>query len=109
MKFFMQIGLGYGRINGDIKEGDGNEVKFAGGAFGTILGMGAQFCFYPEHCISLEGDYRYLTIDRFIVTDSSGTTGLSQQTKDMEVELNNADVSARLGGLVFMFGYAYWF
>ncbi len=106
MKFYMQIGLGYGRVNGEINEGAGNSVKFASGAFGTVVGMGAEFCFNPSHCLNLEGDYRYLQFERNLVSTSTGTLpDLTNTTKGQEVEMDGSDLSVRMGGLMFMAGY----
>jgi hypothetical protein len=111
MKFYMQAGVGYGMINGKIEEGTA-KVEFSGGAFGTMAGMGAEFCFNASHCLSFEGDYRYLTFQRFTADSSSGTfaaDSLTQYSKGSEIEMDNSDVSARMGGLMFMAGYTMWF
>lgn len=111
MKFYMQAGLGYGRINGKIKEADAS-VEFAGGGFGSIVGLGSEFCFTPNHCLMVEGNYRYLTIERLRATGASGSfrsDSLSQAQKGQEVELDNNDVSVRMGGLMFVAGYTAWF
>lgn len=110
MKFYMQFGLGYGRVNGEINEGAGNSVKFASGSFGTVVGLGAEFCFNANHCLNLEGDYRYLNFERNIVTSSSGTLpNLTNSTKGQEVEMDGSDLSVRMGGLMFLAGYTMWF
>lgn len=111
MKFFMQIGLGYGRANTDIKEGSFT-AKGAGGAFGSLVGLGAEFCFTENHCIDFEGNYRYLTMERNIATSVNGTPGtgsLSQAGKDQELELDNTDLAARFTGLQFLMGYTMYF
>ncbi len=106
MKFYMQFGLGYGQMKGEINEGAGNSVKFGGGAFGTTFGLGAEFCFSPNHCLQLEGDYRYLSFERNVVDSSSGSGGgLSQFGKGQEIEVNGSDLSVRMGGLMFLMGY----
>jgi hypothetical protein len=110
MKFYMQFGLGYGRMTGKISEGAGNSVTFESGAFGSVVGLGAEFCFTPNHCMNLESDYRYLTFERSKVTASSGTLpDLTQYSKNDEIEMDGSDLSVRMGGLMFMFGYTYWF
>lgn len=111
MRFFMQIGLGYGRANTDVQEGTAS-VKGVGGAFGTALGLGSEFCITPAHCITVEGNYRYLNIERNIATQSSGTfagNSLSQATKDREIEMDSTDVAVRMSGMQFLFGYAMYF
>lgn len=111
MKFYMQFGLGYGSMTGEINEGAGNQVVFESGAFGTVLGLGAEFCFTGgNHCINFEGDYRYLSFERSLVKKSSGALpDLSSYGKGNELEMDGADLSVRMGGLMFLAGYTYWF
>ncbi|MGE4132436.1 MAG: outer membrane protein [Bdellovibrionales bacterium] len=117
MKFFLQVGMGYGRLNGAIQEGTTSgdaKVEFSGGTFGSQLGLGAEFCFTPAHCLNVEGNYRYLAFERFKVDKSSGTFdtaggSLSQYDKGQELEVDGSDLSARMGGLMFMAGYTMWF
>ena len=117
MKFYMQFGLGYGRVSGSIEENNTaapthGKVDFSGGAFGSMAGLGAEFCFRPQHCISFEGNYRYMNFERLLAGNVSGsfaTNSLSQATKGQEVELDSADLAVRMGGLMFMAGYNYWF
>lgn len=111
MKFFMQIGLGYGQLNGKIQEGP-SSAKFSGGGFGTMVGMGTEFCFSPNHCLSLEGDYRYLTMQRNIVdstTNDFQSDSIANNGNGSELETDGADLATRMGGLMFMLGYQMWF
>lgn len=117
MRFFMQLGLGYGRVMGNIEENNTaapthGSVDFDGGAFGSLAGLGAEFCYEKVHCFSLEGTYRYLTYERVIASSANGafaTGSLDQAANDKEVEVDGADLSARMGGLIFMMGYTYSF
>jgi hypothetical protein len=110
MKFYLQFGLGYGRMNGEINEGAGNQVQFAAGAFGTVVGLGSEFCFTPNHCVNIEGDYRYLNFERSKVTKSSGTLpDLTAYGKDHELEMDDNDMAVRMGGLEFLAGYTFYF
>ncbi len=107
MKFFLNLGLGYGQASSKIEEGSA-QVSATGSAFGTLVGLGAEFCMTPVHCISLEGNYRYLTMDRNIASDASGTfasDSISQATTNREVELDGDDLKVRMGGLQFLAGY----
>lgn len=111
MKFYMQVGMGYGRVSGEISEA-GSVAQFNGSGFGTMAGLGAEFCVTPSNCFSFEGNYRYLTFDRSLVSGSSGgfaSGSLSQAVAGQELELDGMDVSTRMGGLQFMFGYTSWF
>ena len=111
MKFFMQLGMGYGSVNGEISEA-GAVAKFNASGFGTMAGLGAEFCITPAHCIGVESNYRYLTFDRSLVSGSSGSFAsgsLSQYGAGQELEMDGKDLSTRMGGLQFMAGYTYWF
>lgn len=118
MHFFMQFGLGYGNATTKISElsttaGQQAEVTASGGSFGTLVGMGTEFCFSSAHCLSLEANYRYLYHNRNVVSDNNGyafnSNSLSQYGKNQELELDNDDVAIRMGGLQFLFGYAMYF
>lgn len=107
MKFFLNLGLGYGRANTKIEEGSAS-LNSVGDAFGTLLGLGAEFCMTPVHCFSLEGNYRYLSMDRNIASDATGTfasDSLSRASTNREVELDGDDLKIRMGGLQFLAGY----
>lgn len=115
MKVYLQFGLGYGRLNGSIEEGTA-KVDFAGGAYGTLLGLGSEFCFSPSHCMVAEGSFRYLTMERNISSSSTGTfssdtarPSLSQSAQNREVELDSDDFATKMSGLMFMAGYAFYF
>lgn len=98
--FYMQTGLGYGRLSGSMS-GNGTSVDWAGDAFGAMAGLGAEFCFTPAHCVGVEGNFRYLPIQRNVVTDVSGTPAGFDATlsKDGELERNNMDVKTTLSGV----------
>lgn len=103
--FYMQVGFGYGRISGKIEQPVGT-VEFAGSAFGSIAGLGAEFCFTDMNCLYVEGDGRYLPFNRNLVTSKTGTpTGLSQTTNGQELEINGTDLSASMSGILGMVGY----
>lgn len=111
MKFYLQAGVGYGQLYGEIDEA-GAVARFSSGAFGSLLGLGAQFYITQNSCISLEANYRYLTFSRSVVTDSVGTfaaNSLSQYGQGQELELDSNDMAARMGGLMFLAGYQFWF
>lgn len=111
MKFYMQFGLGYGRANSVIREGPA-EAKFSGGAFGTTMGLGAEFCFAPGHCLFTEGNYRYVVIERNMASSVTGTfasDSLSQAVQKEEVEWDRVDLQTRMAGLQFLFGYTFYF
>lgn len=108
--FYIQGGLGYGKLDGTIRNGATN-ASFTGSAFGTQLGLGAQFCFVPDHCFNLEGNYRYLPISRNIVSSATGLpTGTTQASPDRELEdASSNDVATTLSGISGIVSYTFNF
>ena len=110
IKFYMQTGIGYGSLTGKVVQGTTRDMTYSGSTFGAIGGMGAEFCFTPMHCMSLEGNLRYLPINRNIATTVNGTfttatTGFSQATAGSEVEYNNSDLSTTMSGVQGVVAY----
>lgn len=108
--FYLQAGLGMTKLDGDITNGP-TKVSFSGVNFGTQIGLGADFCFVPDHCIGVEGNYRYLPIPRNIVKNSSGglSNNITQITPDSEFEADNSDVSTKLTGISGLLMYTFNF
>ncbi len=111
--FYIQGGLGYGKLDGHIKNGV-REANFSGSSFGAQLGLGAEFCFVPDHCFNVEGNYRYLPISRNIVSSGTGPAnlpyGTTQAQTDRELEdANGMDVATTLSGISGMLSYTYNF
>lgn len=97
--FFMQTGVGYGRISGSMS-GPNGSVDWAGGAFGAVAGLGAEFCFTDAHCMVVEGNVRYLPVERNIVSGVSGTpSGFDSVVDDHELENGNMDVKSTMSGI----------
>lgn len=104
IRFFMQTGLGYGKLNGEMS-GTGN-VSFSGAAFGATGGLGAEFCFTDFHCVVIEGNIRYLPIERNVVDSSSGThNGFDTPSSGGELENNNKDVGTTMSGVMGAISY----
>ena len=108
--FYLQGGLGYGKLDGTIKNG-ATSSSFSGSAFGAQIGLGSEFCFVPDHCFNIEGNYRYLPISRNIVSSGSGLpAGVSQNAPDRELEdTSGTDVSTSLSGISGLLSYTYNF
>lgn len=104
--FFMQAGVGYGSLTGDITAG-ANSLKFNGNAFGAMGGIGVDFCFTESHCLSIEGNLRYLPIERNIAqgTCASAISGISQCTDGKEVEVSGTDLRTTMSGVQGLIGY----
>jgi hypothetical protein len=111
--FYIQGGLGYAKLDGKVRNGT-REAKFSGSAFGVQLGLGSEFCFIPQHCFNVEGNYRYLPIARNIVSSGTGPGnlphGTSQAQPDRELEdLNGDDVATTLSGVSGLVSYTFNF
>jgi hypothetical protein len=103
--FFMQVGLGYGQLNGE-QGGGGNSVTFSGSAFGALGGLGAEFCFVPAHCLMVEGNIKYLPIERNQVDSVTGTpAGYDTVVNGQELENNNRDVGTTMSGIEGVLAY----
>ncbi len=103
---FLQTGIGYGHLNGEIIDGP-NSVKFSGGNFGAAFGLGVDFCFTDTHCMTIEGTARYLPISRNVIS-SSGTgslTGATQAGSGQELEIGNSDFGTTMSGIMGIIGY----
>ncbi|MGZ3722631.1 MAG: outer membrane protein [Bdellovibrionales bacterium] len=116
MKIFLQGGLGYGQVKGSINEGQTNgtdqHVDFGSGAFGTMVGMGAEFIYSNTSTFSVEVDYRYLNYVRNVATSANGTwasNSLTQAQKGQEVEFDSSDFDVNMSGLMFLVGYNFYF
>ncbi len=107
--FYMQTGLGYGRVSGTM-EGPNSSVQWAGDAFGAMGGLGAEFCFTPAHCVAVEGNLRYLPIQRNMVSGVTGTPpGFDSVTNGGELERGNMDVKTTMSGIQGMIAYQLYF
>ncbi len=109
IRFFMQAGVGYGSLSGKVTAGARN-VDFKGSAFGAIGGIGVDFCFTGSHCLSIEGNLRYMPIERNLVsggncTASSQIPGISQCSSGSELERNGNDLSTTMSGVQGLVGY----
>jgi opacity protein-like surface antigen len=111
IKFFIQVGVGYGRLNGKIQE-DQAEIEFSGGNFGGLSGLGAEFCFSDSHCVVLEGNLRYLPFERNKATKVSGTfaaNSLTNAVDAQEVEIDSRDLATTMSGVTANLGYIFTF
>jgi Outer membrane protein beta-barrel domain len=109
--FYLQGGLGYGNLKGTITNG-ARKVEFGGSSFGTQVGVGADFCFLPEHCFGVEGNYRYLPVERNKVTSASGALpdGIGQGSVNHELENSSGDdVGTKLSGITGVVTYSFNF
>ncbi|MES2802495.1 MAG: hypothetical protein V4654_08395 [Bdellovibrionota bacterium] len=111
IKFFLQTGLGYGNLQGEISHSSGSSVSFAGGAFGALFGLGANFCFAGSHCVGIEGNFRYLPIERNITKSVTGAPGQfsTVPVASQELEIDNHDVKTTMSGIQGGLSYNYMF
>lgn len=109
IRFFMQAGVGFGYLKGEVKQGNAS-LSYSGSNFGAQAGMGAEFCFTENHCMTVEGNVRYLPIERNLADSVSGTlTGFSQVQANREVEYDQNDMTTTMSGIQGVLGYTYHF
>ncbi|UOF01052.1 hypothetical protein [Bdellovibrio reynosensis] len=109
IKFYMQTGLGYGSLSGDITAAS-KTLAFKGSAFGAMGGIGVDFCFTASHCVSIEGNIRYMPIERNLSTGGNCTAsgdipGISQCGGTSEVETGGSDLRTTMSGVQGLLGY----
>lgn len=105
IRFFLQLGMGGGGISGRISVPTGN-ANFNGGAFGAQAGLGADFCFTDTHCMSVEGNFRYMPIPRSLISSSTGTLGSGGMTSTLELEKGGVDAQNSLTGVIGLIAYS---
>jgi hypothetical protein len=109
IKFFFQMGLGYGHLGAEISQGAGS-ISFGGSAFGAMGGIGVDFCFTSTQCLTVEGNLRYLPIERNLATAASGAQGnLTQGSNGQEVEISGSDLKTTLSGVQGVLAYSVHF
>ncbi len=107
IKFYMQAGIGLGSLKTTVSEGAANaNATFSGSAYGGIGGIGADFCFTPAHCLTVEGNVRYLPVERNSYDSKSGTfSGGFSDSNSSEVERVNTDVATTMSGIQGVLAY----
>lgn len=109
IRFFLQGGVGFGYLKGTVKQGTGS-LSYAGSNFGAQAGLGAEFCFTSNHCMTLEGNLRYLPIERNVADSTSGViSGFTQVQAGREVEYDQNDMSTTMSGIQGVLAYTYIF
>ncbi len=110
-KFFVNAGVGWGFVNGTVTEA-AVKVEYSGNAMGSLAGLGAEFCFAgTSHCMTVEGNLRYLPIERTTVDAVTGAPAAIHTGTALngEYEINNSDVGVSLSGIMGSVGYTYYF
>jgi len=105
IRFYMQAGVGTAWMTGRISVGAGN-ASFAGGAFGSQAGLGADFCFTDTHCMTVEGNFRYMPIPRSVISSASGSLGSGGMTASGELEKGGIDAQNSLTGIIGLLAYS---
>jgi hypothetical protein len=103
IQLFMQVGVGYGNTSLELNN-NGVTGRYSNSAFGAIAGIGVNFCFTPNHCAVIEGNFRYLPIERLEGT-SSGSLGGNITQSNGELEKSNNDLGVTLTGVQGIIGY----
>lgn len=110
IRFFFQVGLGYGNMTVDLKNSSGGSGTYRGGNFGAVGGLGAYFCITDASCIVAEGTFRYLPMQRLTGNGSGLTGGSSKITQqDGELEINGLDLQSTMSGVQGTVSYQFLF
>lgn len=110
IRFFFQVGLGYGSMSLSLKNNTGGNGTYSGGNFGALGGLGAFFCITDSSCIVAEGSFRYLPMQRMTGSGSGLTGGTSRITQEVgELEVSNSDLATTLSGVQGSLAYQYNF
>lgn len=107
IQLFLQVGVGYG--NASLKLENGSAAgTFSNSAFGALAGLGVNFCFSANHCAVIEGNFRYLPIER-LEGNAGGVLGGNITQSNGELEKNNVDLGVTLSGVQGIIGYRFNF
>ena len=99
--------MGYGRLSGS-SSGPNGSVDWSGGAFGAMVGMGAEFCFTDSHCLNLEKKLKIFTHRKKLGVFKIGTpSGFDTVTSDGELEKTLWMLKRLLSGLQGSIGYQF--
>lgn len=110
IRFFFQVGLGYGNLTAQLSNPTGGSGTYSGSNFGAVGGLGAFFCITANSCVVAEGNFRYLPMARNTGTGNGLTGGNSSITKENgELELNDSDLATTLSGVQGSLAYQYNF
>ena len=113
LAFYGQVGIGWGFASGDITEGAG-QLSYSGNASGFMGGIGAELCFVANHCMAIEGNFRYLPVERTTVDSRNAGalatgTALTQAGDGQELEIGGRDLAVSMGGIQGMIAYIFRF
>lgn len=107
LQFFLQVGVGYGTASLSLQNG-GVSGSYSSSNFGAIAGLGANFCFTANHCMVVEGNFRYLPMPR-LTGNANGNLGGNVTQSTGELEKDNVDLSVSLSGVQGLIGYRFNF
>jgi len=110
LKLFFQTAVVWGSLKTKIKE-DTFNVEADGANLGYLVGLGVELNF-GRHVLLFEAGWRYLPIERNIVTTTSGTpasNSVSQSNVNQELEFDDRDLSTNMSGTQVLLGYGFNF
>lgn len=109
IRFFMQVGVGYGSLTTELTNNHNSAGgSYNGSAFGGIGGIGVLFCFTDSHCMTVEGNARYLPFERNTGSANGSLGGNLTQTNG-ELERSNNDIATTMSGVQGVLGYKLMF
>lgn len=111
MNLFIQGGVGYGQLNGEI-DINNKTLNFSGNGLGVVAGVGADTCMNDRHCFNLELNLRNLSIPRNTsaggnCVNNGDIPGITRCYVDSEVERNYSDLKTNMSGTQMLLGYFY--
>ncbi len=108
IKFYFQTGIGVAKM--DLKLSNAATLgsgTYTATEFGAMAGLGASFCITSSSCIGVEGNFRYLPMNR--VTGSGTALGGNISQFNGELEQNSEDLAVTLSGIQGALTYQYAF
>lgn len=108
IKFFFQTGIGVAKadvkLSSSVTAGSGT---YSATEFGAMAGLGASFCITESSCIGVEGNLRYLPMNRLTGTGSNLGGNITQANGELEIASEDLGItmSGIQGALTYQFGF----
>lgn len=108
IKFFFQTGIGVAKADLTLSNSNnGGSGTYSATEFGALAGLGASFCFTESSCVGVEGNMRYLPMNR--LTGNGTTLGGNITQTSGELEKGGTDLAVTLSGIQGALTYQYAF
>ena len=108
IKFFFQTGIGVAKADLKLSNGPaGGSGTYSATEFGAWAGLGASFCLTESSCFGVEGNMRYLPMNR--LTGNGANLGGNITQASGELERAQTDLAITLSGIQGALTYQYSF